>query len=159
MCFDFFAPSILPPTPRARKYVFNLKALDPRVFRSDKTVLRHAQVLVITLFSASFGAFNDAICALILYMAYSQVSYSGLIFYIIMTSFDIIQTLCLFGKAGQNGVKVFSGKSTVTNFKMTMILLTVVYQSVGVILVFYAYREFKYIHRFMADTLVPARGQ
>ncbi len=92
-------------------------------------------------------------------MAYSQVSYSGLIFYIIMTSFDIIQTLCLFGKASQNGVKVFSGKSTVTNFKMTMILLTVVYQSVGVILVFYAYREFKYIHQFMADTLVPARGQ
>ncbi len=27
MCFDFFAPSILPPTPRARKYVFNMKAL------------------------------------------------------------------------------------------------------------------------------------
>ena len=82
-------------------------ALDPRVFRSDKTVLRHAQVLVITLFSASFGAFNDAICALILYMAYSQVSYSGLIFYIIMTSFDIIQTLSFWQGRPERGQGLF----------------------------------------------------
>lgn len=27
MCFDFFAPSIEPPTPRSKTYVFNLKAL------------------------------------------------------------------------------------------------------------------------------------
>lgn len=46
-----------------------------------------------------------------------------------------------------------------TNFKVTMIAMTVVYQSVGVVLVFYAYREFKYIHRFMGDTLLPQGRQ
>jgi hypothetical protein len=131
---------ILPPNPKSVKLVYMMKIMMWIQFSIGVTKM------IIGLYNPLTGitGFSELFATMILYMAYSQLSFCGCIVYIFFCLLNIVTTIAIIGQRLQNEKPIFTEKPS-ENAAMIINIISLFFYVCSVICTFHAYREFKAI--------------
>lgn len=105
------------------------------------------QIVIVVLkfasqnFSASFEVFN----CLILYYAFATFTVCPIIYYVLLTMFNLIYAVVILGTEFQNKrtANIFSSTDKPYNFYLVVTILSLIFYLYAIIVAFKCYKEFK----------------
>ena len=130
-----FSDSLNPPNEQSKTHVTRMKII----------MFIALGLGIIKLIFGQFSGINELFSCCIIYCAYSKLDFCNCSIYIIFALFNIIINLSTIGKVFQNGLPFFTSGNSNYNFTLFLILFSIVFYFVALVVVFYAYREFKAI--------------